>query len=186
MKTKKNIILIFYFLVLLALSCSSYSSRQKSKFLSQDLKNQEAFRVFISKDDYLVEQVQFESQIERIPDKNGDKEKQKFFNKESTKINFRNFNLLGTVRVELNARGNPIKIDYKLGATPRTWQASKYFINDISRFRFSFPKTAKANGGNKYKFEVSYYWCISGNSSLTRDERRRKAIQYLRSQKIKR
>ena len=162
-----------------SLACFSLASRQAREFLGRENEKYEAFRVFISRGDYIVKQVQHEEQIRRTEDKNGDREKKQFFQKEHDKINFRDLALEGTLLVELNASGQPVNIQYVRGKTPRTWQASKHFIQDIARFRFTFPNREK----RLYSFRVRYFWSIAAPVSLSSSTRKKRAIKYLRSQR---
>ena len=175
-----------YFLSLLSLlficnilSCVSLEEKKAKKFFEEEISDNETFRIFISKDIYAVKQIKNEDKIKRIPDKNGDLEKKVFFSKEHNKINFKNIELKGVVRIELNSSGEPVNIGYANSKMPRTWQASKHFVQDIARFRFTFPTKGKAI----YQFNVSYFWSVTAPFSISDSARKKRAIQYLRSQK---
>lgn len=166
-------------LLLNNLSCFSLANRQAKQFFGQETQKGEAFRVFISREDYIVKQIQYEEQVRRSEDTNGDREKKEFFMKEHDKINFKDFTLAGTLAVDLNFSGQPVNIQYVRGETPRTWQASKHFIQDIARFRFIFPNPEKS----LYSFRVRYLWSIAAPLGLSASARKRRAIKYLRNQR---
>ncbi len=168
-------------LSLYAFACLSVPEGKETSFFSQEIKrNTELFRVFIARELYLVKQMQAHNNIARTPDENGDKEKQGFFTKEHDKINFRNYFLEGTLLVTLHpVSAKIINIQYEKGAMPRTWQASKHFVQDLARFRFRFLNEKRQPS----QFHVEYMWQIEAESSISEASRKKKAIQYLRSQR---
>ena len=176
----QSILRVFGLIVALSsLACLSLTSRQAREFFGEEGQKYEAFRVFIARDSYIVKQIQYEDQIRRVKDENGDREKKKFFLTEHDKINFKDITLEGKLLVDLNASGQPVNIQYVRGETPRTWQASKHFIQDIARFRFTFPNRKK----RLFSFHVSYFWSIEAPLGFSTSARKERAIKYLRSQR---
>ena len=123
--------------------------------------------------------MQYQDLIERVPDETGDKVKLSFFNTEDEKLNFNDFAFKGTILVDIDYSGKPRNVRYGQGATPRTWQAGKHFIQDIARFRFRFTNPKK----RLFSFKVNYFWSVVSDSSLTSFNRKEKAIDYLRKQR---
>ncbi len=160
-------------------SCFSLVSKHEKSFLSQKIVASETFRVFIARDRYVVKQVQHHDRIGRREDENGDKEKSAFFKQEHDKINFKDLMIEGTLIVDVNWAGQAVNIRYKRGRTPRTWQAGKHFIQDVSRFRFTFPDKDR----KIFRFEVHYFWSIISGTGFVFLTRKQRAIEYLRSQK---
>lgn len=166
--------------LLFPFGCSSQAVRMERVFFQNEGNSREIFRIFISKDRYKVHQVQFHDRIQRIQDRHGDQEKKLFFTKEHNKMAFSDFKLEGKMLVRIDPiSGTPTDIQYKKGKVPKTWQAGKHFIQDISRFRFSFPSKSQ----KIFSFTVSYLWNITALKGLSSKQRRKKAIKYLRSQK---
>ncbi len=181
-----------FLISLFSLSCRSLNSNQTSKnkgsedlsvseerdaFFSNEKKGSEIFRVFISEDFYEVRQVQREDVIRRTEDKEGDEEKKAFFTEEHNKINFKDLRLEGIMNVELNSEGSPLNIKYLPGGTPKTWQASKHFLQDLSRFHFNFPNP----GSGIIHFNVRYLWIIKAGFDSRKNKE--KAIEYLKKEK---
>ena len=166
--------------LLLLYDCSSRAIRMERAFFKSEGEAREVFRIFISKNRYRVSQIQFQDKIQRIQDKYGDHEKKLFFTNEHNKIAYDDFKLEGKIIVRIDpVSGIPRDIQYKKGKVPKTWQAGKHFIQDISRFRFTFP-----NKNQRISiFTVHYLWNITAMKGLSIKQRRKKAIKYLRSQK---
>ena len=167
-------------LCVVGLSCRSLLVETKANdFFATEPERREAFRVFIARDFYRVKQVQYPQRVQRIADENGDQEEQESFTKEHDKIRFSSFLLEGTLEVRLDPEsGQPINIRYPKARMPQTWQASKYFIRDLSRFRFTFPE----ENNKLLHFYVRYSWMIAADESLSIKERRRRAMEYWRRQ----
>ena len=109
----------------------------------------------------------------------GDREQMEFFREKHDEIDFKDWLLEGTIRLRLNPLNQQIEhISYVAGETPRTWQASKYFQDDVSRFQYSFPSGHMAIR----EFRVRYQWRITRRPGLSDDENKQRAIEYLRSQ----
>ena len=176
-----NFILIFIFQIFI-ITCSSITTTSlkpvneiQNEFFNQKYNSNLAFLVFISEKNYIVKQIQYLDKIKRTEDKESDEEKKEFFAIEHNKINFKDFRLEGILNVELNPQGNPLNIKYVPGGTPKTWQASKHFIQDLSRFHFDF-----INPGNGItRFSVKYLWIIKGGGG----NNKQKAIEYLKKEK---
>ncbi len=172
------LLLLFSYLSFFYVSCSSLSMREADAFFSQPPLRLETFRVFISKEQYIVRQLQFHDDIVRIPDFYGDKEQLQFFTEEHRKINFKTFRLTGILNIQLNPHnGRPINIKYLPGRAPSIWQVGKHFINDLSRFRFEFPRGKMPST----ELLVSYLWFVEQAPGADRH----KAIEHLRKQKAR-
>lgn len=137
------------------------------------------FRILITRDGYHVRQVARTELFRRQPDIEGDREQQQFFRDEHDKADFMDLSQDGLLQIRLNPLSGAIEhIAYLAGRTPRTWQASKFFQDDISRFRFDF----LAGGVNPREFKVYYRWVVRKREGLSEEEQRRRAIEYLSSQ----
>ena len=160
-------------------SCVSLEKREAENFFSQENLEGETFRVFIAKDIYLVKQMKDDDRIRRKEDPNGDEEKRLFFTQEHDRINFKKIILEGSLFLDFNSSLKTVSIQYESGKNPITWQASKHFIKDLSRFSFE----KMENWDSLLQIKVKYMWYILPAPFLSDAERKEKAIQYLRSQK---
>ncbi|MBX7058193.1 MAG: hypothetical protein K1X75_09005 [Leptospirales bacterium] len=137
------------------------------------------FRILIDRDGYHVRQLARRELFRRKKDIEGDREQFDFFRSEHDKADFMDLRLEGVLQIRLNPLSGAIEhIAYLAGRTPRTWQASKFFQDDISRFRFDF----LAGGVNPREFKAHYLWVIHKREGLSDEEQRRRAIEYLNSQ----
>ena len=146
-------------------------------FLDQDKIPNEAFRVLITKNNYSVRQIQFETNIERVNDINGDKEQLNYYRQIYDQINFKDWEFEGIITVYLNPQTSNIeKIQYYSRYIPKMKQAVELFIQDISRYKFKYltdvpyPK----------EFNVRVLWRIKKDPNLTEDQAKERAIQYLK------
>ncbi|MCB1326543.1 MAG: hypothetical protein H7A21_06370 [Spirochaetales bacterium] len=139
----------------------------------------ELFRVLITEGNYEVRQLAYQDRIERVADPVGDREQMEFFQEKDNEIDFKDWLLEGTLQIRLSPLGGQTEhISYLEGQTPITWQASTYFQDDISRFRYEFP----AGVVSPTRFLVRYRWVIRARQGLTAEEQRERAIEYLRAQ----
>lgn len=149
------------------------------QFFLEKSKYDESFRVLITGGNYQIRQIRYKTQIKRVTDVEGDREQLIFYQKKSLGLNFKDWDLEGTVRIRINPLNQQIEhISYLLGATPDTWQASVYFQEDVSRLRFAFP-----GGMSVRDFRIRYNWRVKRKEGLSDTEARKKAIEYLKSQK---
>ncbi len=151
----------------------------KDPFFQQEPVEGELFRVLITTDSYLVGQVEGGDTILRKPDEVGDREQLEEFQKVNQIYDFKDWTFNGLLKVRLNPQSGSIEhIEYVPGENPRTWQASKYFQDDLSRFRFTFP----GDEVNPTEFLVRYQWRIPRRPGLTDEEARVRALEFLRGQ----
>ncbi len=148
-------------------------------FFHEDTEDSTAFRVLIRRGNYEVRQVQYKNAVKRKEDPVGDREQMQFFHEKLQEIDFIEMTLEGTIEVRLSPINGQIEhITYVNGKTPRTWQASKYFQDDVSRFRFEAP-----NGGVPMRrFRVEYRWRIDPREGMSEEERKRRAVEWLKQQ----
>lgn len=138
-----------------------------------------AFRVLIRRGNYEVRQVGLNGQIARREDPLGDKEQMQFFQERLLEIDFVDMKLTGRINIRLSPLSGQIEhIAYVNGETPRTWQASKYFQDDVSRFRFYAPR----GGSPARRFEVQYLWRVDKREGISDEENRQRAVEWLKQQ----
>ena len=144
-----------------------------------EVKNGVEFRVLITRGNYQVRQVSNRAGIARREDPLGDREQMQFFTEQLEEIDFVNMELKGRIEVRLSPLSGQIEhIAYVNGETPKTWQASKYFQDDVSRFRFYGP----SGGAPARRFEVQYLWRIDKRAGLSDEENRRRAVEWLKKE----
>jgi hypothetical protein len=138
-----------------------------------------AFKILITRDTYQIRQIAHDRLFKRKRDVEGDRGQVEFFQEEHDRVDFMTMNLEGVIQIRLNPLSGSIEhISYIPGRTPRTWQASKYFQDDVSRFRFDFLQ----NAISPREFKVQYQWRITQRPGLSEEEQRRRAIEYLNTQ----
>lgn len=138
-----------------------------------------AFKILITRDSYQIRQMAHDRLFKRKRDVEGDRGQVEFFQEEHDRVDFMTMNLEGVIQIRLNPLSGSIEhISYIPGRTPRTWQASKYFQDDVSRFRFEFLQ----NAISPREFKVQYQWRITQRPGLSEEEQRRRAIEYLNTQ----
>ncbi len=146
-------------------------------FLNQDKIPNEAFRVLITKNNYSVRQIQFETNLERVKDINGDKEQLNYYKQIYDQINFKDWEFEGIITVYLNPQTSNIeKIQYYSGYIPKMKQAVELFIQDISRYKFKYLTDASY----PKEFNVRVLWRIKKDPNLTEDQAKERAIEYLK------
>ena len=156
-----------------------FPAPEDDAFFHETLMPTELFRVLITEGNYEVRQLGYGDRIERVADPVGVREQMEFFMEKDNEIDFKDWLLEGTLQIRLSPLGGQIEhISYLEGRTPITWQASTYFQDDISRFRYEFP----AGVVSPTRFLVRYRWVIKARPGLTADEQRERAIEYLRAQ----
>lgn len=138
-----------------------------------------AFKILITRDTYQIRQMAHDRLFKRKRDVEGDRGQVEFFQEEHDRVDFMTMNLEGVIQIRLNPLSGSIEhISYIPGRTPRTWQASKFFQDDVSRFRFEFLQ----NAISPREFKVQYQWRITRRPGLSEEEQRRRAIEYLNTQ----
>jgi len=147
-------------------------------FLNQDKKiPNEAFRVLITKNNYSVRQIQFETNLERVKDINGDREQLNYYKQIYDQINFKDWEFEGILTVYLNPQTSNIeKIQYYSGYIPKMKQAVELFIQDISRYKFKYLTDATY----PKEFNVRILWRIEKEPDLTEEQAKERAIEYLK------
>jgi len=148
-------------------------------FLSKPADGKEYFRVLIARDLYAVKQISPDKRIDRKPDQESDIEQFKNFQKFTETYDFKDWVFEGKLNVRLNPHtGIAEHIDFVPGFTPVTWQVSKLFQEDVSRFRYVFTGSEI----QPTEFVVSYEWRIKKRKGLTEEEAKKKVSEFLRSQ----
>ncbi len=138
-----------------------------------------AFRVLIRRGNYQVRQIGMRDVIARREDPIGDKEQMEFFIVRLLEFLFVNMKRTGRINIRLSPLSGQIEhIAYVNGETPRTWQASKYFQDDVSRFRFYAPR----GGMPARRFEVQYLWRVDKRTGISDEETRQRAVEWLKQQ----
>jgi len=138
-----------------------------------------AFMVLITQERYMLRQVRYRERIRRESDPAGDADQLQFFQKEADRIDFKDWTLTGTIDLRLSPISGQIEhIQYVPAQTPRTWQAAKFFQDDVSRLRFTFPDGVIS----PRDFMVQYEWRIEREPGLSDEEARARAMEYLKSQ----
>lgn len=139
----------------------------------------EYFRVLITNGAYIVYQVKGPDKIQRRPDTQGDDEQLVLFKEFESTYNFRDWTLSGMIHLRLNPHNGDIEhIEYVPGKNPKSWQAMKYFQEDVSRFLFDFP----GKNVGVQELWISYEWRIKQQPGITPDESKTRAIEFLKSQ----
>lgn len=140
----------------------------------------ELFRVLITGTNYSVRQYGQTASIQRPADPRGDLEQLRSYQEIASEIDFRDWEIEGVLDVRLNPHTGRIEqLQYVSGHNPITYQAARLFQEDLTRFRFTFPRGVI----QPIRFNVRFRWEIQRRPGLTEQEARLKAIQYLRSQK---
>ena len=143
----------------------------------------EVFRVLITRNNYQVRQLAAKESIRRKKDPAGDKYQVDTFRKHNDLYDFKSWTFKGMLRVRLNPHSGAIEfIEYVKGKAPRAWQVTEYFRDDLSRFSFNFPRKAVT----RRSFVVRFEWRIQRRAGMTKDEARTRAIDFLKSHKLKR
>lgn len=189
------IIAYLFILPLTLISCSSTDETEEETqepeitaewylendpYFQEKPKPQEVFRILITKDHYILKQVSREKVITRKDDPNGDKDQLDLFQKFSETYDFKDWVLKGMLVVKLSKEeGNPLEhVEFVRGETPKSWQASKYFQDDVSRLQYEFPNQWKI----LREFHVQYEWRIEKKEGMTDEEARQRAIDFLKTQ----
>ncbi|MCB1165504.1 MAG: hypothetical protein KDK37_06635 [Leptospiraceae bacterium] len=181
---------ILYFICLLALSASACHlfttttqapTAQDDPFFQEKPVEDEVFRILITEDEYILRQVSANDLIYAKPDPKAQELSHKLFKEYNQKWNFMDSNHEGLLRVKLNPQTGLIEnVDYEGGKSPRAWQASIMFRDDLLRYKFGF----KAGIVQPREFKVRYQWRINRDPSLSPEEAKRKAMEFIKEQKI--
>ncbi|MFN3604013.1 MAG: hypothetical protein ACK4UJ_04815 [Leptonema sp. (in: bacteria)] len=137
----------------------------------------EVFRVLITKHNYQVRQINYKENIERIEDVAGDKEQLKIYEEIYNQIDFKDWVFEGVIRVKINPQTNKIEnLKYESVYIPKTQQAAKLFMEDISRYKFRFLKSISTPN----TFLIRMQWRIQKNTEITEEQAKERAIEYLK------
>lgn len=149
-------------------------------FFRAPIREGEVYRVLVTKENYSVRQMSARETMERPADSKGDREQLNAYREIHDQIDFKDWEIEGTLDVRLNPHTGQIEqLRYVPGRTPRTWQAARLFQEDMTRYRFKFLRGAVS----PIKFTVDFRWVIKRRAGLTDQEARARVIQYLKSQK---
>ena len=187
----QNILYIFLFVGAGILqSCSSTPTQEtaeESETVQTDpyfqgqppVESGELYRILINDDGYHYQQLGKENLISRKPDEAGDEEAHSMLMNFGKKYNFKDWEFEGLLSVRLNATSGDIEhIEYVPGNNPKSWQVSRLFQEDISRFHFEF----SGDFVNPRNFLVRYRWNISREAGLSDEEAKKRALEFLKSQ----
>lgn len=142
----------------------------------------EVFRVLITRNNYSVRQLASKDAIQRPADSRGDREQLNAYREIHEQIDFKDWEIEGTLDVRLNPHTGQIEqLQYAAGRNPRTWQAAKLFQEDLTRFRFKYPTGVVS----PTRFQVNFRWVIKRRPGLSDQDARKRAIEWLRDQKSK-
>lgn len=142
----------------------------------------EVFRVLITRDNYSVRQLASRDAIQRPADARGDREQLNAYREITEQIDFKDWEIEGTLDVRLNPHTGQIEqLQYAAGRNPKTWQAAKLFQEDLTRFRFKYPTGVIS----PTRFQVNFRWVINRRPGLSEQDGRKRAIEWLRDQKQK-
>ncbi|MCE9600184.1 MAG: hypothetical protein K8S54_19655 [Spirochaetia bacterium] len=146
----------------------------------KDTKYGEMFRVLILDKSYIVRQLNGETEIQKKKDDAGDQEQFTRFQDLAARYDFKDWEFSGMLTVRIHPhRGEIERIEYVPGQNPKTWQASKLFQEDVSRFAFTFPRGMITTR----EFRVRYKWRIKRRPGLTEEDARKRAVEFLKAEK---
>lgn len=153
---------------------------ESDSFFTETSPMNETFKVLILDDSYTVRQVKGTEDLKRKDDPSGDSEQLDRFKELAARYDFKDWEFNGVLMVRLHPhRGEIERIEFVPGQNPKTWQASKLFQEDLSRFAFQFPKGLVT----LREFHVRYRWKIKRRAGLSEDEARKRAIEFLKSER---
>lgn len=148
-------------------------------FFLKPAEPEEAFRVLITEEAYEVRQVGYNDRLSRQADESGDMVQHSMFLEHDQKLNFHEWELSATIEIRINPhRGSIERIQFVPGKTPRTWQAGVLFQEDVSRFRFQFPR----GNVDLREFHVTYLWRINREEGISDELSRERALEFLRQE----
>lgn len=149
-------------------------------FLTEKDKYGEMFRVLILDKSYTVKQMSGDTEILKKKDEAGDAEQFTRFQDLAERYDFKDWEFTGMLTVRIHPhRGEIERIEYVPGQNPKTWQASKLFQEDVSRFAFTFPRGMITTR----EFRVRYKWRIKRRAGLTEEDARKRAVEFLKAEK---
>lgn len=156
-----------------------YPDEKDDAYFKAEPAGPEVFRVLITRDNYSVRQISSKDVIKRKPDPNGDKEQLNNYAQFNDKYDFKDWTLKGVLSVRINPHNGEIEhAEYVAGKNPRSWQATRFFQEDLSRFNFSFPKNAVLTR----EFWVSFEWRIKKRPGMSDAEAKQRAVDFLKQQ----
>lgn len=156
------------------------SALDADPFFQQKPAEDEVFRILITEDHYVIRQIAADNYIYAKEAPLEQRENHKLFQEYDSKWDFMDFTHQGLLRVKLNPQTGMIEnVDYEGGESPRAWQASIMFRDDLMRYQFGF----KAGNVQPREFMVRYEWRIKKDPNLTPEEAKRKAMEFLKDQK---
>jgi hypothetical protein len=142
-----------------------------------NLLEEEAFRILVTKNNYQIRQIKYENFIEKIKDVSGDKEQLNYYKQVYEKINFKDWEFEGVLKVSLNPQNANIeRLQYYEHYIPKLKQAVELFIQDISRYKFRYLQ----NQTYPKEFLIRIEWRIKKDPNLTEEEAKGRAIEYLK------
>ncbi len=156
-----------------------YPDEKDDAYFKAEPAGPEVFRVLITRENYSVRQVGSKDVIKRKPDPNGDKEQLGNYSTFNDKYDFKDWTLRGVLSVRINPHNGEIEhAEYVAGKNPRSWQATRFFQEDLSRFNFSFPKNAVLTR----EFWVTFEWRIKKRPGMSDAEAKQRAVDFLKQQ----
>ena len=153
---------------------------QEDGFFKETSSMNEAYRILILGDTYTMRQMKGAEDLKRKEDPSGDSEQLDRFKELAARYDFKDWEFNGVLMVRLHPhRGEIEHIEFVPGQNPKTWQASKLFQEDLSRFGFQFPKGLVT----MREFHVRYRWKIKRRAGLSDEEARVRAIEFLKAER---
>jgi hypothetical protein len=163
-------------------SAGSAADIQDNPFFEEPLKFGESFRILITDNGYAVKQIGLEKRIRLIKDEAGDKEQFSMYKELNEKYNFKAWQFDAMIDLQISPKTGYIeKSNFVPHQMPKTWQAARLFMEDISRYRFEH-----VNENDPHRtVRVSFRWLISAVPGLSEEEYKRRATEFLKSEQKK-
>ncbi len=157
-----------------------FPERGDDPFFFQKVQDDEVFRVLVTKTNYQVRQVAAKDLIRRPLDPEKDLEKLKEFQGFQERYNFADQTLSAMLSVRLNPHSGKIQnLEFVPTHNPQSWQVGRLMQHDLKRYQFRFP-----TGQVKlHSFRIQFMFRISRDPGLSEAEARRKAVEFLQSER---
>ena len=157
-----------------------YPTAGDDPFFFKKVQDDEVFRVLVSKDNYQVRQVSAKKLIRRPLDPDQDKVVLEGFYDFHERYNFTDQVLTATLSVRLNPHSGKIQnLEFVPTENPQSWQVGRLMQHDLKRYKFRFP-TGQVQMPT---FRIRYMFRITRDPNLTEEEARRKAVEFISSER---
>ncbi len=151
----------------------------KDPFFTAPAISGESIRILITEKGYAVKQIGLENRIRFIPDEAGNKEQFNQYKEFSDKFNFKDWVLDAMIDLKISSKTGYIEESkFVPNKMPKTWQAARLFMEDISRYRFEH-----VNENDPHRnVRVSYEWRIPREPGLSEEQAKQRTIEFLKSE----